>query len=447
MGCSFGHTSDLSLERSDIIMACRESSEIIGSLAPRVPARRLQLLAAEMMPAREFPLPFPRLLAQHIVSEKIAAGGMASVHVAVSPDPTQPVLAVKRVHPHLASAEFTRMLLEEAGISASIRHQNVVTTYGADMIGDEVFLVMDYVPGLSLHVIQQRVRPGSIPVRFAVAIMADVLRGLHAAHEAVDANGDSMKIVHRDVSPQNILVGLDGIARVLDFGIATAERRTSDTGMGDVKGKLGYMAPEQLRQHAVDRRTDVYAAAVVLWQALVGESLFQDVNDAATYGNALRGCSTRPGRRVAGIPAALDEIVMRGLARRPNDRFATALDMACALDSVFAFNPVGRDELAAWLCLLGARSVREPGQVVADLSCSTFRNMPTTVRAVAPPARPLELSLLDRWMFGTMLFALGVLLGFIVVRRTVPAADVSTTVPRGTFAWEAVPTNGRVAAM
>ena len=362
-------------------------------------------------------LRFPRALEQHLVSGPIASGGMASIHVAVTPDQRQRVLALKRVHPHLASANFTEMLLDEAALGAQIRHENVVTTYGADMIGDEVFMVMEYVPGLPLHVIMQKAQPRALPARFAVAIIADALRGLHAAHEAVDERGVSLGIVHRDVSPQNIMLGEDGIARVLDFGIAKAERRAQETACGDLKGKLSYMAPEQLRGDAVDRRTDVYAASVVLWETLVGASLFNDRSDAGTFANALRGCSTRPGLRVPGLPAELDAIVMRGLATRPEDRFATALDMARALDSIVAFNPVRPNELGAWLCELGAEALQRRAQVPEGLRRQSGPPDAPVAPVVASLASSLTSSLgplAQRLGIAASLFFAGSLFGLLV---------------------------------
>jgi eukaryotic-like serine/threonine-protein kinase len=333
---------------------------------------------------------FPRALQRHILSEPIGAGGMASVHVAVSPE-TPHVLALKRVHRHLACAAYTQMLLEEARVASCVRHENVVRTHGADMIGDEVFLVMDYVPGLPLHVVMRKLAPVALPVRFAVAIVADVLRGLHAAHEAVDASGHSLGLIHRDISPQNILLGSDGVARVLDFGIARADGRTRDTCAGELKGKLSYMAPEQLRGDAVDRRADIYAAAVVLWETLVGLPLFCAKDDGGTYQKALQGCTTRPCKLVAGVSAALDAVVMRGLAVRPQDRFATALDMASALDSVLASTPVARHELAAWLRTLGAEALRKQERVSADLRRHTSPPPPPPPPhcTVAPPVLTL----------------------------------------------------------
>jgi serine/threonine-protein kinase len=259
------------------------------------------------------------------------------------------------------------MLLEEAAIASCVRHENVVTTYGADMFGDEVVLVMDYVPGLTLSVILQRTHPGGIPARLAAAIMADALRGLHAAHEAKDSTGTWLGIIHRDISPQNILLGGDGIARVLDFGIAKSEGRVGETQSGYLRGKVAYMAPERLRGEATHRRSDVYAAAIVLWETIVGGPLFMGRDDGTTYDRALQGCSTRPGKRAHGVPPALDAVVMRGLALDPKDRFATALDMAVALESVFALDPVQPGELAAWLHQIGGPVLGQQARLPGDM--------------------------------------------------------------------------------
>jgi serine/threonine-protein kinase len=387
------------------------------------------------------------MLDQHIVSEPIAAGGMASVHLAVPPDPAQPVLAVKRVLPHLASEEFTQMLLDEARVSSAIRHENVVTTYGADVIGKEVFLVMDFVPGLPLHVLQQKIRPALVPMRFAVAIIADVLRGLHAAHEVAAPNGEPMKIVHRDVSPQNILIGFDGVTRILDFGVAKADRRNASTRVGRLKGKLAYMAPEQLREYEVDRRADIYCVAIVLWETLVGDGLFHGANEVLTYGNAMRGCSTPPGKRVAGIPEALDAVVMRALAPHPNDRFATALEMAEALEAVIATTPVRREELAAWLRLSAADAYRRQMQLPAELRGWTPLPpppLPAPPPLVPPPPptrvgvpKPAVAARAKRsrgrdWAINMLLFAVGLLWGFTLMRTMLPSAHLVPFAPTTT---------------
>ena len=311
---------------------------------------------------------FPRALDAHVVSAPIAAGGMASVHLAASPDPHHRIVAIKRLHPHLATeACFTQMLLDEAAVASRIRHRNVIKTYGADVIGHEVVLVMEYVSGLALHVVLQRAYPKGLPARIAAAILAGALRGLHAAHEAVDANHRPLRIVHRDVSPQNILIGRDGVPRILDFGVALSDQRNHRTEVGDIKGKLAYMSPEQVRGVTVDRRTDIYAAGVVLWEALVGAPLFHGDSEGNTIARVLAGSATPPGSRVDGVPAALDAVVLRALAPQRADRFGTAREMAEALDAVFESEPVTRTELRDWVRALGGEVFRKQAQTAGDL--------------------------------------------------------------------------------
>ena len=161
----------------------------------------------------------------------------------------------------------------------------------------------------------------------AAAIVAGVLRGLDAAHDATNERGEPLELVHRDVSPQNVIVDVFGVARVLDFGIAKAKGRLYTTRDGTVKGKLAYMAPEQLRRRPVTRRTDVYAAAVVLWETLTAKRLFDAETEAETVALVLRAGAPSPSSVVKDVPAALDKVVARGLARDPARRFATASEM------------------------------------------------------------------------------------------------------------------------
>jgi eukaryotic-like serine/threonine-protein kinase len=164
-------------------------------------------------------------------------------------------------------------------------------------------------------------------------VMVGVLHGLHAAHEAKDEHGEPLHIVHRDVSPQNILVGVDGVPRVLDFGVAKAAGRLHTTRDGQVKGKLSYMAPEQVLSQKLDRRTDVYGASAVLWEALTGRRLFTGENDGATLRNVLEGVVEPPSAHAPGISPELDALTLRGLSRDPETRFASARDMARALEA------------------------------------------------------------------------------------------------------------------
>jgi len=318
----------------------------------------------------------PRVVGAYRLSSPIGSGGMATVHLGVRDDDATRLYAIKRLHAHMAAeASFVEMLLDEATIGARIRHENVVAVHGATMIDGDVLVVMDYVAGVSLGDLIKEVLPQRIPARFVASIMAGALRGLHAAHEALDDQGCSLDIVHRDVSPQNIHVGIDGLGRVLDFGIAKATYRFQKTGAGELKGKIAYMAPEQLQGKPVDRRTDVRAAAVVLWEALVGAPLFHAEDAGTSVVRVIDNKVQRPSERVTGIPRALAQIVMRALAKRPEDRFATALEMAEALEALFASNPVRPSEIGAWLSAVAAEPLREQWRLRTKL--------------VGPPSEPM----------------------------------------------------------
>jgi serine/threonine-protein kinase len=270
-------------------------------------------------------------------------------------------VAVKRLHANLArDPDLVAMLLSEAKIASRVVHPNVIATLDVVEGAGELFLVMEYVEGESLATLQRETqRP--IPPPIAAAIVLPILHGLHAAHETKSERGEPLRIVHRDVSPQNVLVGTDGVARLLDFGVAKAANRLYTTRDGRVKGKLGYVAPEQLRGAAIDRRADVYAAAVVLWEALTGERLFYAENEAAQLDKVLLAPVVAPSERVSGIPGGVDAVVLRGLDRDPTARFATAREMAIALQS--AVTPAAPHEVAEWMEIaasdaLGARKAR-----------------------------------------------------------------------------------------
>ena len=173
-----------------------------------------------------------RSVGRYVVFDEIAAGGMASVHLGrlMGEVGFSRTVAIKRLHPHLArDAEFAAMFLDEARIAARIRHPNVVAVLDVVHDGSELLLVMDYVQGESLSRLARAMRPGGIPPRIAVTVVTGVLHGLHAAHEATTERGEALDIVHRDVSPQNVLVGIDGVARVFDFGVAKAKSRAQTT--------------------------------------------------------------------------------------------------------------------------------------------------------------------------------------------------------------------------
>jgi hypothetical protein len=284
----------------------------------------------------------PRIIGRYALYGKIASGGMATVHYGrlLGPIGFSRTVAIKRLHPHLtADAEFVSMFLDEARLAARIRHPNVVQTLDIVATEGEFFLVMDYVEGVTLGRLLRRVAVGreTLPLPVLAAIFSGILHGLHAAHEAKNEHGEPLEVIHRDISPQNIILGLDGVARLLDFGVAKATGRLQVTREGQIKGKIAYMAPEQLHGIPATRQSDVYALSVVLWETLTGRRLFQDGKDGseqAVLQRVLAGDVPGPSTLVPGLPSELDAIVEKGLRRDPRDRYATAREMASALESI-----------------------------------------------------------------------------------------------------------------
>jgi ABC-type sugar transport system substrate-binding protein len=213
----------------------------------------------------------------------------------------------------------------------------------------EVFLVMDYVAGASLSHLNRlmRRRDERIPPLVAVAIVAGMLQGLHAAHEAKDEQGAHLEIVHRDVSPQNALVGTDGITRLIDFGVAKATGRLQSTRSGQLKGKLAYMAPEQVRGEPVTRRADVYSASVILWETLTSKRLFEADNEANLLSKMLTAQVSVPSSIVSDLPRSLDRAVMRGLHRDPAKRYESAREMAAHIEACIGV--ASPSEISDWL--------------------------------------------------------------------------------------------------
>src|SRR5271154_2607295 len=276
--------------------------------APRV---RLALVARTRYTKGTVVAPAPALLparaiGRYLLFGEIAAGGMATVHFGRLSGAAgfSRTVAIKRLHPPLAkNPEFVAMFLDEARLAARIRHPNVVSTLDVVATEGELFVVMEYVPGESLARLLRAVRTGKemVPVPIAATIMVGVLHGLHAAHEARDERGEPLRIVHRDVSPHNILVGTDGAAHVIDFGVAKARGRMQVTQQGQIKGKLSYMPSEQLLGNGLDQRADIFAASIVLWEALTGQRLFQGIDDGDVYAKVLLGKVDAPSVHAKGL--------------------------------------------------------------------------------------------------------------------------------------------------
>jgi serine/threonine-protein kinase len=341
-----------------------------------------------------------RLIGRYLLFGEIASGGMATVHFGRLNGPAgfARTVAIKRLHPQYAKdPEFVSMFLDEARLAARIQHPNVVPTVDVVATDGEIFLVMEYVQGESLARLLRAVRSMMTPADTHViaTVMAGVLHGLHAAHEAKNEQGDPLGIVHRDVSPQNILVCVDGVPRVLDFGVAKAVGRLQTTREGQIKGKLAYMAPEQLHGSAVTRQTDVYAAAVVTWEALTGKRLFQEDNEAAIVTAILQRTVFPPSEIASHVPLAFDRVVMRGLERDPARRYATAREMA--LDMERCVGVASASEVGEWVESLAhdellkratrvteIESASSPSSARGPGSLPSVGEMPTTVSRSSP---------------------------------------------------------------
>jgi serine/threonine protein kinase len=270
--------------------------------------------------------------------QPLATGGMATVYLgrAVGAGGFERRVAIKVMHDHIADdPDFVAMFLDEARLAARIHHPNVVSTIDVHKGAEGMFLVMEYIEGASLKRVLRgmRKRKRRMPFGVTVRIMADTLNGLHAAHDLKGKSGQTLHLVHRDVSPHNILVGTDGVGRITDFGVARAAARLSTTQGGQLKGKIAYMPPEQGLGHDVDRRADVYAAGVVLWEMLTGRRLFLADHDGQLVAMVLQGAQSSPRQVCPDVPEPLDKVCMRALALRPDDRFPTAAHFAEALEA------------------------------------------------------------------------------------------------------------------
>jgi len=279
-----------------------------------------------------------RKLGRYEVLARLASGGMAAVYVAraIGVAGFERLVAIKVLHPHLAhEEEFISMFLDEARLAARIRHPNVVPTLDISDTPDAGFyLVMDYVEGDHFGALLQKAWKSGrrLPFPIALRIVIDALEGLSAAHNLTDETGRPLQLVHRDISPHNVMVSSDGVARITDFGVAKAEVRLSTTREGQFKGKLAYMAPEHASLGEADQRSDLFSMGIILWESLAGRRLFRAENHAATLNKiCLEPIPTLSS--VDPVLAGFDAFLARALARDPAERFQSAEEFAEAIEA------------------------------------------------------------------------------------------------------------------
>lgn len=278
------------------------------------------------------PVPFGRFL----LFERVAIGGMAEVFAAVRwDDEGARLYAVKRILPTLAEdRELVRMFLDEARVAVQLDHPGVVPVHELGKLPGGYYIAMDYVAGRDLRTLAARLRGagGRVPLEVVAHVVAEAADALDHAHRVRAADGGELRVVHRDVSPANVLVGLDGRVRVIDFGIAQAAHRRGGRGAAAVlRGKFGYMSPEMVRGLPVDRRSDVFGLGVVLHELLTGERLFTGPTELAVMEKVRAAQVPPPSAANPAVPPELDRAVRRALAREPEDRFAWASELRDAL--------------------------------------------------------------------------------------------------------------------
>ena len=318
----------------------------------------------------------PERIGRYELCFELASGGMATVYLARTHGSSgfEKLVALKRIHRHLAKEkQYIEMFLDEAKIASRITHPNVCSVFDFGNADGEYYIAMEYLVGEPLSRLYGRVartkeqrRHPLTPLRMA-GIIAHACEGLHAAHELKDANGDPLQVVHRDASPRNLFVTYDGSVQVVDFGVASARQRMHHTATGQIKGTFAYMAPEQLSAGEIDRRVDVWALGVGLWEMLSLKRLFRRDTTANTVHAILYEEIVPPSaHRSLEIPAEIDEIVLKALARDPKDRWQSAREMGRALWQVIGTQQeiIGAADLSDWMSELFPQGEARKGQLM-----------------------------------------------------------------------------------
>lgn len=352
---------------------------------------------------------FNKPFGRYRLVKKLAMGGMAEVYLALRSGPRtfDKLVAIKCILPHVNSdAAHVAMFYNEARIGGLFRHQNLISVHDAEEIETRHSLVMEYVAGQTLEEVVNRVEQGkdTLPLDYALFIMAEAARGLAHAHSVRDLDGARLDLVHRDISPQNIMVAHDGRVKVFDFGLAVAA--ANDTETRELAGKTAYMSPEQVRGRALDNRSDLFSLGIVLHELLTGRRLFQRENQMSTIVAVTEEQIPKPSSIRPQLPAYIDEVVMRCLTRPVDDRFDDCDMLADALDSVLIQlnSDVNGERLGTWMQRKFSNEIGEieaviqkvlqaPERSEATIDLSTFDSKVTrttsTIPAIpgTPPAR------------------------------------------------------------
>ena len=348
----------------------------------------------------------PDRFGQYELLERIASGGMAELFRArrSGVEGFQKIVAIKKILPHIAdNDEFITMFADEAKVAAQLNHPNIVHIYDLGKIeAGGYFIAMEYVEGTDLRTILRSGREVGrpLPIPLAVYVASKVASALDYAHRRRDARGEELRIVHRDVSPQNILISHEGEIKLCDFGIAKADRKVSRTESGALKGKLQYMSPEQAWGKPIDHRSDLFSLGCVLHEMLTGERLFRGESDMAVLELVRKADVPAPSRINPDVPVALDQIVLKALAREPENRYGTGSEMLRDLESIlYSYTPApGSADVAIYLNRLREASAPSAPEAARDAAAAVVlpeaapppaATAPFAAEAPTPPATPL----------------------------------------------------------
>jgi serine/threonine protein kinase/ABC-type branched-subunit amino acid transport system substrate-binding protein len=332
-----------------------------------------------------------RQFGKYVLVQKLAEGGMAEIFLAkqIGVEGFERNVVIKRMLSHLSSQpEFVDMFLDEARLAARLTHPNIIPIYDLGQAEGSFYICMEYLPGEDLAWILRHARNTNrqLPIGVAVRILADAARGLHYAHEFAGDDGRPMNVVHRDVSPGNIFVGYAGEVKVLDFGIAKAESRVTSTNIGTIKGKALYMSPEQSLAEPIDRRADVFSLGVTLYEALTVSRPFARDSAAAVVDAVVRGEFDPPRKRRPELPADLERVVLRAMARKPEERFATCAQMADELEHAFdSTTPTGTGAVGRFL-----RDLAGEAQVAQKTRIPSLQTLEKDGMANRTPVAPVS---------------------------------------------------------
>jgi serine/threonine protein kinase len=274
----------------------------------------------------------PRPFGHYFILEKIAQGGMAEIFKGLTYDFSgiKKFIVIKRILPHIAAnKEFIDMLVAEAKIAVNLSHGNIAQVYDLGKVGSDYFIVMEYVDGKSLSQIQRKCQEKGvpIPVEFCAYFISELCSGLDYMHRKTDEFGNEMKIVHRDISPQNIIVSYSGNVKIVDFGVAKAAFKLGEGERGILKGKFAYMSPEQAEGVEIDSRSDLFSAGIVLWELLTTQRLFKKKLNSETVWAVKNMAAVPPSQFRSDVPHDLDQIVLKALEKNPDKRYISAQDM------------------------------------------------------------------------------------------------------------------------